>query len=74
MKFHCCSSTLCGRPFQANRFDAQYANPAELGKIICPHCGALGYGDSDSIFLTHALSTEQECEFNARDPSATASA
>jgi hypothetical protein len=74
MKFHRCSNSLCGRPFQVNRFDAQYANPAELGKIICPHCGALGYGDSDSVFLTHALSAEEERGFDARDSSATASA
>jgi hypothetical protein len=67
MQFFRCPSSICGRPFQVNRFDAQLAVPAQLGKITCPHCGLLVYGDSQSLFLTHALSAAQEYEFNLRN-------
>jgi hypothetical protein len=38
------------------------------GKIVCPHCGLTIDGEDDSVFLTHALSIEQEAEFNANNP------
>jgi hypothetical protein len=65
MKFHRCSSPVCGRPFQINQFDAQLVNTAARGQITCPHCGLLVDGDTQSVFLTHALSAEQEYQFNS---------
>lgn len=45
-----------------------FSAPVELGKIICPHYGLMIEGDHCSLFLTHALSQEQEVEFNAKNP------
>lgn len=68
MRFHRCPSPICGRPFQLNQFGSKFSIAAERGKIICPHCGLVIEGDRNSLFLTHALSTEQEAEFNAKNP------
>jgi hypothetical protein len=38
--------------------------------LICPHCGHAETRWSDSIFLVHALTPEEEAEFNARNPPA----
>jgi hypothetical protein len=65
-----CSSPACGRPFQVNQFSTKFSIAAERGKISCPHCGAISAGDPNSMFLTHALSKEQEAEFNAKHPAA----
>jgi hypothetical protein len=68
MKFDRCPNPVCGRPFQVNRFDAPFAGGTERGKITCPHCGLLVHGDSQSVFLTHALSPDQESDFDSRHP------
>jgi hypothetical protein len=66
MPFSRCISPSCGRPFQLNQFQfsAGACLPWERGEIICPHCGAVMVGEANSVFLTHALSPEQEMEFN----------
>jgi hypothetical protein len=33
------------------------------GVLTCPHCGLVIEGDSNSIFLAHALSAQEEAEF-----------
>jgi hypothetical protein len=60
MHYRRCPASACGRPFQVNRFSASLCTLTETGKIICPHCGAAIKADSDTIFLTHALSDEEE--------------
>jgi hypothetical protein len=51
-----------------NQFSTAFSIPSERGKIICPHCGMVLLGDMDSLFITHALSVDQEAEFNATNP------
>lgn len=55
-----CTALRCGRPYQVNKFSVNAPFAAYRGKITCPHCGAVELDDSDSIFLTHALSREEE--------------
>ncbi|WP_158597975.1 hypothetical protein [Noviherbaspirillum saxi] len=31
--------------------------------LTCPHCGFVIQGDGNSIFLAHALSLQEEAEF-----------
>lgn len=70
-----CANSICGRPFQVNEFSNSFSNTVspedELGKIICPHCGVESKGNMHFFYLTHALSQDQEIEFNANSPSGT---
>lgn len=66
--FQRCHNPSCRRPFQINRFHASLSNVTESGKIICPHCGLVSEGESTSIFLTHALSPEEELRFEQEQP------
>jgi len=68
MEFKRCPSPICGRPFQINQFDTGFSIHTERGKLTCPHCGLLLSGEADSVFLTHALSVEEEALFNATYP------
>lgn len=63
-----CPDPQCDRPFQVNQFSVTVATLMAPGKIICPHCGLTMEGESDSVFLTHALSLEQETQFNTQHP------
>jgi hypothetical protein len=60
MQYMTCHDPACGRPFQVNQFKTRLADSIERGRIVCPHCGLATAGESDSIFLTHALSAEEE--------------
>jgi DNA-directed RNA polymerase subunit RPC12/RpoP len=60
MQIKRCSASECGRPFQVNTFGPPVSTPYELGKITCPNCGATSGGDVNSLYLSHALSPEQE--------------
>jgi DNA-directed RNA polymerase subunit RPC12/RpoP len=55
-----CPAITCGRPFQLNQFAATFSEAKDHGKITCPHCGPMVAGDNESVFLTHALSNDQE--------------
>lgn len=66
--FKRCVNPLCGRPFQVNRFNAALSRVTQAGKITCPHCGLMTFADSGSIFLTHALSSAEEADFDSRNP------
>jgi hypothetical protein len=68
MRFKRCPNPICGRPFQVNQFGINLAPIVELGKVTCPHCGLLLSDDINSVFLTHALSTDEEAIFNANNP------
>jgi len=39
----------------------------QAGRITFPHCGLVYMADAKSIFLTHALSEEEEAEFAATE-------
>ena len=66
--FQRCPNPSCRRPFQINRFRSSLSSVTESGKIICPHCGLASDGESNSIFLTHALSAEEESQFDLERP------
>lgn len=66
--FKRCPNPTCRRPFQINRFRSSLSSVTESGKIICPHCGLVTDGETSSIFLTHALSPEEETQFNHDQP------
>ncbi|WP_089398386.1 hypothetical protein [Noviherbaspirillum humi] len=51
-----------------NRFSTKLDTLMELGKITCPHCGLSVNDDRNFIFLTHALSVDEENEFEHRFP------
>lgn len=65
MKFTRCASPACGRPFQVNQFTLRLSHSYESGKVTCPHCGTQASGEDGTVFLTHALSTKEEADFNA---------
>jgi hypothetical protein len=66
MRFQRCVSTACRRPFQVNEFaiDAAGSN----GRITCPHCGHAESVSSANIFLSHAMSPEEEAKFENDNP------
>jgi hypothetical protein len=68
MQFKRCPSSLCGRPYQINEFGRSLSPLIDLGRLTCPHCGLLLSGETDSTFLTHALSEDEEAAFNASNP------
>jgi hypothetical protein len=61
-----CSSVSCGRPFQVNRFTTNLNTSYQPGIIKCPHCGTSDKADPDALFLTHALSVDEERHFSGR--------
>jgi hypothetical protein len=67
MRVSHCSNPACGRPFQVNQFTTKFSIDGEPGKIMCPHCGQVTEADSNSLFLTHALSPEEEAQFSSTD-------
>lgn len=67
MRFQRCSNLDCLRPFQVNEFTGKDAGIDTPQEIICPHCGHKETLWTNSVFLVHALSAEEEEEFNAED-------
>lgn len=65
-----CSSDECGKPFQVNEFTTRMPIPYPFGVIKCPHCGAAHDGNPTSLFLTHALSVQEEQQFSRHVPPA----
>lgn len=61
-----CTSERCRRPFQVNKYSNVSYTVLEPGRIACPHCGALQDADDDSIFMTHALATQEEQDYMSR--------
>jgi hypothetical protein len=61
-----CTSELCHRPFQVNKYSNVSYSVLEPGRIVCPHCGALQDADDDSIFMTHALAAHEEQDYMKR--------
>jgi hypothetical protein len=66
MEIQNCPAPRCARPFQLNTFTTELVTSIERGQIICPHCGHVMQNNSESLFLTHALSPDQEEKFSAR--------
>jgi hypothetical protein len=69
MRVERCTNLGCLRPYQVNEFD--FRDPAtgrDVGHITCPHCGQMQIGFGSSTVLVHALTAEQEKEFNRTYP------
>lgn len=64
MYFKRCSNADCRRGFQVNRFAVSHPAPAFAGRIVCPHCGTSFRAASKYVFITHALSQEEEVAFD----------
>ena len=61
-----CNHHPCRRPYQINEFGGELSGNLKPSAIVCPHCGHREVRWSESTFLVHALSAEQEQELNAR--------
>jgi hypothetical protein len=68
MRFQRCTNLACLRPFQVNEFAGKKTGVKTPQEIICPHCEHKETLWSDHVFLVHALSAEEEAEFNAANP------
>lgn len=68
MRVERCTSPDCRRPFQVNEFDGKESGGNEPGVIICPHCGHEEGGIDTGIYLVHALSEQEEADFNMQNP------
>ncbi|HZW22516.1 hypothetical protein [Noviherbaspirillum sp.] len=66
MRFQRCINSGCGRPYQINEFGKHTADGS--GKITCPHCGHSVAAADSSVFLSHAMSPEEEARFNLDYP------
>jgi hypothetical protein len=51
-----------------NEFYGKRSTEKEPDVIICPHCGHAETRTGDSIYLVHALSDEEEADFNKAHP------
>ena len=68
MKFERCTNLDCRRPFQVNEFDFASNDHTATTTYTCPHCGQVQMAFTNSVLLVHALSEEQEEEFNRKYP------
>ncbi|HYD97031.1 MAG TPA: hypothetical protein VEC01_17005 [Noviherbaspirillum sp.] len=68
MRFQRCINPDCRRPYQVNEFGGRSSGNAE--SIICPHCGHAETVWTDSVFLVHAMTPEEEAQFTASHPDA----
>lgn len=68
MKFERCINLDCLRPFQVNEFNFFRDDEAATSSYTCPHCGHTQTAFTNSVILVHALSEEQEKEFNRKFP------
>jgi DNA-directed RNA polymerase subunit RPC12/RpoP len=68
IKFQRCTNAACRRPYQVNEFIGRKAAFRQDRYIVCPHCGHSEPRGEESVFLAHALTPEQEAEFNQKHP------
>jgi len=67
MNIRRCRASNCGRPYQVNEFRSSSLLHTYRGKIACPHCGTLELTSDDTIYLTHALSQEEESRYEIQN-------
>lgn len=63
-----CTNSDCRRPFQVNEYDGMKSGSNSAEVITCPHCGDRTTLFTDSVFVVHALSEDEEMLFNAQNP------
>lgn len=68
MRYQRCANLDCLRPFQINEFDGKRFGLHRAHTVTCPHCGHAETYISSNTILSHALSEEQEAEFNKLYP------
>jgi len=69
-----CNNWRCRRPYQVNEFKNDphglFEHQLRPEEICCPHCGNKEIRWSESVFLVHALSTDEEERFQRTDHAA----
>jgi DNA-directed RNA polymerase subunit RPC12/RpoP len=68
MEIERCHNKACSRPFQVSEIGGNMPGSKESEDITCPYCRYTITRNSNGGFRTHALSSEQEAEFNAEYP------
>jgi hypothetical protein len=68
MRVQRCINFECRRPFQVNEFSGKKSGAEEPVEIVCPHCGHTETQSGECVYVVHALSPEQEADFNANNP------
>ncbi|WP_151637864.1 hypothetical protein [Noviherbaspirillum aerium] len=62
-----CSNWRCRRPYQVNEFKGEdgnlFGDELRPEQVTCPHCGQSETRWTTSIFISHALSFEEEEHF-----------
>lgn len=66
--FERCAKKSCRRPYQVNEFGGRPEDLIAPGEVTCPHCGHKETRWSKSVFLTHALTPEEEEQYEERFP------
>ena len=62
-----CSSLSCSRSFQVNEFEAETIGFGAMEQINCPHCGIVYAGKDGSVYVTHALSDDEEAVIGGKN-------
>lgn len=68
MWYERCNNRRCRRPYQVNEFGGKPRGLVVAEQITCPHCGHQETRWSESVFLVHALSAEEEARYNEKYP------
>ncbi|MGT2473680.1 hypothetical protein [Paraburkholderia terrae] len=66
MEIERCSA--CKRPYSIDEIGIRGPGGSEPEPITCPHCAHTYNQRSSGTFRTHALSAEQEKEYNEKHP------
>lgn len=65
MEVERCTNNDCRRPFGVREFGGQMPGTKEKEHITCPYCSHTVQRTSNGVFRTHALTPQQEAEYNA---------
>jgi len=68
MEIERCSNYQCKRPFEISQIGGQMPGTKEREDITCPHCGHTIQRMCNGVWRTHAVSTEQEAEYERKHP------
>ena len=68
MEIERCTSPSCRRPFQVSEIGGMMPATKEREDITCPYCSHTIQRTSNGVFRTHALSLQQEADYNANHP------
>jgi len=66
--FRRCLHAACNRPFKMNRLMGQASGLTDMGKLVCPYCGRHNPAETNSIYVSQALTASEEREFISWSP------